>query len=151
MQNIPDFSIYFCWCYLYSEIQPRKRPVCKGFPMLFCHGIQEVSGSIPLISTKKTWNRKISGLFSSEICRFCPFCVIFSKYRGTLAPRGTFSTGISTGMTLSHNGRIIMLSNVRELDDPAGRFIRTVRVAVACWKGFAEPVNGIHPNTFLNV
>ena len=27
------------------------------------HGIQEVSGTIPLISTKKTCNRKISGLF----------------------------------------------------------------------------------------
>ena len=26
-------------------------------------GIQEVSGSIPLISTTKSWNRKISGLF----------------------------------------------------------------------------------------
>ena len=44
-----------------------------------------------------------------------------------------------------------MLSNVRELDHPAGRLIGAVRVAVACWKGFAEPINSIHTNAFLNV
>ena len=60
-------------------------------------------------------------------------------------------TRISTRMTLSHNGRIIMLSNIGKLKHLAGRLVRAVRIAVACWKGFAESVNGIHPNAFLNV
>ena len=54
-------------------------------------------------------------------------------------------------MTLSHNGRIIMLSNIGKLKHLAGRLVGTVWVTVACWKGFAESVNGIHPNAFLNV
>ena len=44
-----------------------------------------------------------------------------------------------------------MLSNIGKLKHLAGRLVGTVRVAVACWKGFAESVNGIHPNAFLNV
>ncbi len=34
------------------------------------NGIQEVSGSIPLISTKESRNRKISGLFLLQISPF---------------------------------------------------------------------------------
>ena len=51
-QNVSDVSAHFCHCYFRSEIYPRKRPICKAFKVLFCHGIQEVSGSIPLISTR---------------------------------------------------------------------------------------------------
>ena len=42
------------------------------------NGIQEVSGSIPLISTKSPENQRFSGLFSSETVHFRPMCIIFS-------------------------------------------------------------------------
>ena len=52
-------------------------------------------------------------------------------------------------MALSGQG--VILSHIGELDDPAGTSVRVVRSAAACWKGFAEPINGIQLDRLLYV
>ena len=50
-----------------------------------------------------------------------------------------------------HAGQGVTSSHIGELDDPAGSSIRVIRSAAACWKGFAEPIDGIQSDGLLYV
>ena len=52
---------------------------------------------------------------------------------------------------MAHSGQGVTLSHIGELDDPAGTSVRILRSAAACWKGFAEPIDGIQSDGFLYV
>ena len=50
---------------------------------------------------------------------------------------------------MAHSGQGVTLSHIGELNDPAGSSIRIIRSAAACWKGFAEPIDGIQSDRLL--
>ena len=52
---------------------------------------------------------------------------------------------------MAHSGQGVTLSHIGELDDPAGVSVRIVWSASACWKGFAEPIDGIQSDGLLYV
>ena len=52
---------------------------------------------------------------------------------------------------MAHSGQGVTSSHIGELDDPAGSSIRILRSAAACWKGFAEPIDGIQSDGLLYV
>ena len=50
-----------------------------------------------------------------------------------------------------HSGQGVTSSHIGELDDFADVSVRIVRSATACWKGFAEPIDGIQSDGLLYV
>ena len=52
---------------------------------------------------------------------------------------------------MAHSGQGVTSSHIGELNDPAGISVRIIRSAAACWKGFAEPIDGIQSDGFLYV
>ena len=52
---------------------------------------------------------------------------------------------------MAHSGQGVTSSHIGEFDDPAGVSVRIIRSAAACWKGFAEPIDGIQSDGLLYV
>ena len=52
---------------------------------------------------------------------------------------------------MAHSGQGVTLSYIGELNDPAGASVQIIRSTAACWKGFAEPINGIQSDGLLYV